>query len=56
MVLKMLFGILSEVKQYINQANSQENIQFISNLKTYLAENLTNDISVKNVNFTGTPG
>jgi hypothetical protein len=46
------FGILSEVKQYINQANSQENIQFISNLKTYLAENQTNDISVKNVNFT----
>lgn len=46
------FGILSEVKQYINQANSQENIEFISNLKTYLAENQTNDISVKNVNFT----
>lgn len=46
------FGILSEVKQYINQANSQENAQFIFKLKTYLAENQTNNTSVSNVNFT----
>ena len=46
------FGILSEVKQYINQVNSQENTEFITNLKTYLSDNKTINTSESNVNFT----
>ena len=46
------FGILSEVKQYINQVNSQENTEFITNLKTYLSDNKTINTSESNNNFT----
>ena len=46
------FGILSEVKQYINQVNSQENTEFITNLKTYLSDNKTINTSDSNNNFT----
>ena len=46
------FGILSEVKQYINQVNSQENTEFITNLKNYLSDNKTINTSEGNNNFT----